>query len=200
LLGGDAMSKRKGIQLIIVLLLAATLGFTSTAAFAYWTNTSVQSNVTIEFTEEDASLIVNNTSETFVGVLVPENYVMFEGEVDKVIFTYEVNIDKTLVNEVDLIVESLNVMVGGSSDYSDLINVTINGAEEISRNDLYNSKVLITVEVTITEPIDVAEANRDGLDESLINVDNSVAAYEAIHGQTISFDLRFSVEPKENTV
>jgi hypothetical protein len=200
LLGGDAMSKRKGIQLIIVLLLAATLGFTSTAAFAYWTNTSVQSNVTIEFTEEDASLIVNNTSETFVGVLVPENYVMFEGEVDKVIFTYEVNIDKTLVNEVDLIVESLNVMVGGSSDYSDLINVTINGAEEISRNDLYNSKVLITVEVTITEPIDAAEANRDGLDESLINVDNSVAAYEAIHGQTISFDLRFSVEPKENTV
>jgi hypothetical protein len=200
LLGGDAVSKKKGIQLIIVLLLAVTLGFTSTAAFAYWTNTSVQSNVTIEFTEEDASLIVNQTNEDFVGVLVPQNYVWFEGEVDEVVFTYEVNIDKTLVTHVDLIVESMNVMVGGSSAYSDLINVTINGTEDISVNDLYNSKVLITVVVTITEPIDAAEADREGLDESLINVEDSVAAYEALHGQTIAFDLRFSVEPKENTV
>ncbi|QWB95842.1 hypothetical protein KHQ89_08000 [Mycoplasmatota bacterium] len=144
------MSKRKGIQLIIVLLLAVTLGFTSTAAFAYWTNTSVQSNVTIEFTEEDASLIVNQTNEDFEGMLVPQNYVWFAGEVDEVVFTYEVNIDKTLVTQVNLIVESINVMVGGSSAYSDLINVTINGTEDISENDLYNSKVFITVVVTIT--------------------------------------------------
>lgn len=190
------MSKRKGIQLIIVLLLAITLGFTSTAAFAYWSNSTATSNVTIDFTEEDASLIVNQTSETFEGMLVPKHYVMFEGEVEEVVVTYEVNIDKTLVNEVNLVVESLNVTVAESSTYSHLINVEINGVEDRSVNDLFNSKVLITVIVTIDEPIDAEEADMLGLDSSFVNVEDSVAAYEAIKGQTIAFDLRFSVEPK----
>ncbi|MGE4321247.1 MAG: hypothetical protein AB7E61_07345 [Acholeplasmataceae bacterium] len=191
------MSKRKGLQLIIILLLAITLGFTSTAAFAYWTSTELSSNVKIDFTEENASLVINETSDQFSGMLVPKNYAWFEGEVEEVTITYEVSVDKTLVKEVNLVVQATNVMIGDSETYGNLVNVTINGVQNVSTNDLFNSKVLVTVVVTILEPIDSEEANMKGLDESLVNVDDSVAAYEAIHGQTISFDLVFSVQPKE---
>ncbi|MFA6800929.1 MAG: hypothetical protein WCR19_02330 [Acholeplasmataceae bacterium] len=193
------MSKRKGIQLIVILLLAITLGFTSTAAFAYWTNTVVSSNVTIEFTEEEASLDVHQSSAAFEGMLVPSNYAWFEGEVEQVTIVYEISIDKTLVKEVNLVVEALNITIGGSDVYSELVNVTINGTKDKSTNDLYNSIVYVTVVVTISEPIDALEASEKGLDESLINVEDSVAAYEAIYGQTIAFDLKFSVEPKLET-
>ncbi len=189
--------KGKGVQLIIMLLLATTLGFTSTAAFAYWTNTTLQSNVEIEFTEEDANLVIEQTSNDFVGMLVPKNYAWFEGEYEEVQLVYEVNIDKTLVKEVNLLVEAINVEVGGSSEYGHLINIEINGTKDSSTNDLFNSTVLVTVVITISEPIDLEEANSLGLDESLVNVGDSVAAYEAIHGQVISFDLVFSVEPKD---
>ena len=191
------MSKRKGLQLIIILLLAITLGFTSTAAFAYWTSTELSSNVKIDFTEENASLVINETSDQFSGMLVPKNYAWFEGEVEEVTITYEVSVDKTLVKEVNLVVQATNVMIGDSETYGNLVNVTINGVQNVSTNDLFNSKVLVTVVVTILEPIDSEEANMKGLDESLVNVDDSVAAYEAIHGQTISFDLVLSVQPKE---
>lgn len=191
------MSKRKGLQLIIILLLAITLGFTSTAAFAYWTSTELSSNVKIDFTEENASLVINETSDQFSGMLVPMNYAWFEGEVEEVTITYEVSVDKTLVKEVNLVVQATNVMIGDSETYGNLVNVTINGVQNVSTNDLFNSKVLVTVVVTILEPIDSEEANMKGLDESLVNVDDSVAAYQAIHGQTISFDLIFSVQPKE---
>ncbi len=192
------MSKKKGIQLMIMLLFAVTLGFTSTAAFAYWTNNAVQSNVTINFTEEEVNLVINQTSDDFKGKLVPKNYVMFEGEVEQVVFTYDISVDKTLVKEVDLLVEAINIEVDKSSEYSHLIHVTINGVEENSVNNLFNSKVLVTVVVTIEEPIDEEEALSKGIDESFVNVDDSVKAYEAIHDKMISFDLRFSIEPKRS--
>ncbi len=190
------MSRKKGIQLMIMLLLAITLGFTSTAVFAYWTNNPVQSNVTIRFTEEEAHLVINQTSNDFIGTLVPRNYAMFEGEVEQVVFTYEISVDRTLVKEVDLLVEALNVQIGGSTEYSHLVHVNINGVDDKSINDLYNSTLYVTVIITIDEPIDEEEALSEGLDVSLINVVDSVAAYEAVHNQEISFDLKFTVEPK----
>lgn len=190
------MSTKKGIQLVVILLLAVALGFSSTAAFAYWTSSTRTSNVTIEFTEENASLIINQTSETFEGLLVPRNYALFENEVEEVSVTYEVSIDKTLVKEVNLVVEALNVMVGDSQDYSHLIKVEINGDDQKSINDLFNSTVLVTITITILEPIDQNEADMKGLDSELVNVENSQTAYDAIYGKIISFDLRFSIEQK----
>lgn len=190
------MSKRKATQLIIVLLLAITLGFTSTAAFAYWSTSDVTSNVTINFTEEDAELLVQQTSESFEGMLVPKHYVMFEGEVEQVVVTYEVGISRELINEVNLVVEALNIKINDLDTYSHLVNIEINGSEEQNVYELFNDSVLVTIVVTIDEPIDALEAEELGLDESLVNVEDSVAAYEAIHGQTITFDLAFSVEPK----
>ncbi len=190
------MSKRKATQLIIVLLLAITLGFTSTAAFAYWSTSDVTSNVTINFTEEDAELLVQQTSESFEGMLVPKHYVMFEGEVEQVVVTYEVGISRELINEVNLVVEALNIKINDLDAYSHLVNIEINGSEEQNVYELFNDSVLVTIVVTIDEPIDALEAQELGLDESLVNVEDSVAAYEAIHGQTITFDLAFSIEPK----
>jgi len=190
------VSKRKATQLIIVLLLAITLGFTSTAAFAYWSTSDVTSNVTINFTEENAELLVEQTSESFEGMLVPKHYVMYEGEVEQVEVTYEVEISRELINEVNLVVEALNIKINDLDTYSHLVNIEINGSEEQNVYELFNDTVLVTIIVTIDEPIDALEAEELGLDESLVNVEDSVAAYEAIHGQTITFDLAFSIEPK----
>jgi hypothetical protein len=177
-------------------MLIIGLGFTSSAAFAYWNDVSRLSNLVIEFQGEDATLVVQQTSEAFVGQLVPEGYVYFDGEVDQVIFQYDVSVDKTLVNSMNLIVEATDIKIGGLTDYEQLVDIQIGNGNRYFVNELFNSVVTITVTVRLLEPIDSAEAVDRGLGESRANVEDSVLAYEAIKGETISFTLSFRVEPK----
>lgn len=191
------MKSSRSIQYIVIVLLVAALGFTSSAAVAYWNDVRQVSNVVVNFDDEEAELLIDQTSEDFTETLVPQYYDIFEGQTDEAEFTYTVAVDKTLVKEVNLIVEAINIRIGDSDTYANLIHVTINGNDGYHVNNLFNSAVLITVVVTIDEPIDAEEANERGLDESYVNVEDSVAAYEAIKGETISFTLSFTVEPKE---
>jgi hypothetical protein len=187
---------RKSLQLVVIIMLIIGLGFTSSAAFAYWNDVSRLSNLVIEFQGEDATLVVQQTSEAFVGQLVPEGYVYFDGEVDQVIFQYDVSVDKTLVNSMNLIVEATDIKIGGLTDYEQLVDIQIGNGNRYFVNELFNSVVTITVTVRLLEPIDSAEAVDRGLGESRANVEDSVLAYEAIKGETISFTLSFRVEPK----
>ena len=191
------MKPRRSVQYVVIVLLLAALGFTSSAAIAYWNDVQNVSNVVVNFSDEEAELLIEQTSADFTGTLVPQYYDIFEGQTDEAVFTYTVSIDKTLVKEVNLIVEAINVKIGDSEDYVDLVHVTINGNDGYHVNNLFNSEVVITVVVTIDEPIDLDEANMRGLDESLVNVEDSVAAYEAVKGEIISFTISFTVEPKE---
>lgn len=191
------MNSRRGIQYIVIVLLIAALGFTSSAAIAYWNDVKQVSNVVVNFSDEEAQLLIEQTSEDFMGTLVPQYYDIFEGQTDEAVFTYTVAVDKTLVKEVNLIVEAINVKIGDSDLYTDLIHITINGNDGYHVNNLFNSAVTITVVVTIEEPIDAEEANMRGLDESFVNVEDSVAAYEAMKGEIINFTMSFKVEPKE---
>ncbi len=192
------MYPRRSIQYLVIVLLVAALGFTSSAVVAYWNDVKNVSNVVVNFDDEEAKLLIEQTSEDFTGTLVPQYYDLFEGQFDEAVFTYTVSVDKTLVKEVNLIVEAINVQIGDSYDYADLVHITINADDGYHVNNLFNSEVTIVVVVTIEEPIDLEEANMRGLDESLVNVENSVAAYEAIKGEIISFTLSFTVEPKES--
>lgn len=172
------------------------LGFTSTAAFAYWTDVSTLSNLVIEFQGEDVNLVVQETSQAFEGKLVPEGYVYFEGEVDQVVFQYDVSVDKTLVSSMNLIVEAIDVKIGGFEDYEQLVDIQIGNGERYFVNELFNSTVTITITVRLLEPIDEQEALNRDLGEDRINVEDSVSAFEAINGETISFTISFRVQPK----
>ena len=190
------MGRRKFLPIVIIIILMIALGFTSTAAFAYWTDVSTLSNLVIEFQGEDVNLVVQQTSQAFEGKLVPEGYVYFEGEVDQVTFQYDVSVDKTLVNSMNLIVEAIDVKIGGFEDYEHLVDIQIGNGDRYFVNELYNSTVTVTITVRLLEPIEEQEALNRGLSSERINVEDSISAFEAINGATISFTISFRVQPK----
>ncbi len=190
------MAGKRYLPIIIIIMLMIALGFTSTAAFAYWTDVSQLSNVVIEFEPEDANLIIEDTHQTFTGMLVPEGYIYFDGEVDQVIFTYDVNVDKTLVKSMNLIVEAIDIKIDGLEDYEHLVDIQIGNGNRYLVDELFNSTLTITIVTKLLEPIDAAEATARGFGEERINVDDSEVAYSAVKGKTINFTIRFSVEPR----
>lgn len=189
---------RKIVPIVIIILLIVALGFTSTAAFAYWQDVSRVGNVVIRFDGEDANLIVEQVSDEFNGRLVPEGFVFFEGEVEEVVFEYEVRIDKELVQTMNLIVEANDVKIGETDEYAHLVDVQVGLAKDKFEYEIFNSIVTVRVVVKIQEPIDSAEAIERDLDPSLVNVEDSEAAYNFIKGETISFKINFSVTPRES--
>jgi hypothetical protein len=124
---------------------------------------------------------------------VPEGKAFFIGQYEEASFTYSVSVDKELVKSVNLIVEASDILIGGSSEYAHLVEITINGTKDLHINELFNSAVEVVVVVKLIEPLDESEVD----DPNDANVEDSVAAYEAIKGQDLSFTLSFSVEPKE---
>jgi len=177
-------------------MLIIALGFTSSAAFAYWTDISSLSNLVVVFEGEDASLVIQETSSAFEGKLIPKGYVYFEGEVDQVVFQYDVSVDKTLVNSMNLVVQASDIKIGGLVDYEHLVDIQIGDGDRYLVNELFNSVVTITITVRLLEPIDAAEAAARGLGGEEVNVENSVIAFDAINGEAISFTISFRVEPK----
>ena len=184
------------VPVVIIILLVIALGFTSTAAFAYWQDVSRVGNVVIRYDGEDANLIVEQVSAEFTGRLVPEGYIFFEGEVDEVTFEYEVSIDKTLVQTMNLVVEAIEVKIGETDEYGHLVDVQVGPAKDEFEYEIFNSVVTVRITVRLLEPIDEAEAVERGLDLGLVNVDDSEAAYNIIRGETISFKINFSVTPR----
>jgi hypothetical protein len=187
---------KKSIPYLIITMLVIALGFTSSAAFAYWQDVSQIGNVVIRFEGEDASLVVEAQHDEFTGRLVPEGRVYVVGEVDQVVFEYDVSVDKTLVQSMNLIVEAKDVLIGESDEYSHLVDISIGNAKDYFVNELFNTVVTITIIVRLLEPIDHDEAVEKGLDLELVNVDDSQLAYNTIKGENISFTISFRVEPK----
>jgi hypothetical protein len=178
---------------MIIILLIIGLAFTSTAAVAYWNDVNTNSNVVIEFGGEQANLQIVESGDSFTGTLVPDGKAFFIGEYEEATFTYTVSVDKELVQSVNLIVEAIEIQIGGSTEYAHLVEIIINGTKDLHTNELFNSDVEITVLVRLIEPLDLSEVENP----EDANVEDSVAAYNAIKGEDLSFTLSFSVEPKE---
>jgi hypothetical protein len=198
--GGENLTGSKIVPIIIIIMLSIGLVFTSSAAVAYWRDIREVGNVVIRFEREDANLVVDELHETFSGMLVPKGYVNFVGEVEEVEFIYEVYLDKTLVQTMNLRVVATEIKIDDKTDYAHLVQITINNQESEFVGELFNTKVLVRVVVRLLEPIDLDEAVERGLDLDLVNVDDSKAAFHAIKGQTISFKISFSVETREAQV
>ncbi len=192
------MSGRKTVPYIIIIVLLIALGFTSTAAFAYWQDVERVGNVVIRFDGEDAELKADLTSDEFTGMLVPEGYIYFDGEVDYVEFEYDVYLTRALVQSMNLVIEAIDIKIDDEVTYGHLVEINIQNQGDLFVGELFNSTVKITVIVRLLEPIDQEEAIERGLDPSLVNVDDSRQAYDDIKGKTISFSLSFRVEPRSS--
>lgn len=189
---------RKAVPYIVIIILLIALGFTSTAAFAYWQDVSQIGNVIIRFDGEDAELRAELTSDDFTGRLVPEGHVYFVGEVDYVEFEYDVYLTRNLVQSMNLVIRAIDVKIDDQTTYAHLVDIRIQNQGDQFVGELFNSVVKIKVVVRLIEPIDEAEAIEKGLDPSRVNVVNSRQAYDDIKGKTISFALSFGVEPRNN--
>lgn len=188
------------IQLGILALLIVGFVFTVSSAFAYWQEVTVSNTVDVVVIEEGAELIVDDLSD--IGEdrqLVPEGNRFYTSDVDEVEFSYNVGISRELINTVNLHARAVDITIGGDDTYAHLVNINIMGQGDTATTDLYNDMVTVTAIVTLTEPIDEAEASLIGLDSERVNVDDSVLAYESIKGETIEFTLAFSLSSKEES-
>ena len=194
-MGVMVLKKISAINLVVILILLLALGFTTTLAIKYWKEVSKLGNVTITIgTDEDIEMNVVKISPTFSGVLVPEGYAYFEGEVDQVLFEYSVSLDKVLIKTMNLLVEAIDIKIDGKTKYAHLVEVTIE--EEVGKKeiDFLNETVTINIVVKLLEPVDANEALETG---KLANVENGELAFQEIKGKQIEFVLRFNIEPKE---
>ena len=149
----------------IMLVLFTSIGVT----YAYWDYLSTnQSEVVI--VGEGTNIVLEVEAVAPVGkTLVPENVVLGLNDVDNVVLTYNVKLDKELTENLNLSVLATDILIGGESTYSYLVNIDI----VMANNLLNNSNVLVTVTVTLTEP-------------------ETYEIYEIIKNGEITFDLMFS--------
>jgi hypothetical protein len=186
---------RRTIQLATLGFLFIGFLFTTTSAFAYWQEVTVTRDVEIVRIGEPVQILVTDINENLDGVnLVPEGYMIAVGDVEQVQFQYEVGVSRELLTTVLLHVSTVDVLINNDDTYSHLVDIDIMGFGNSATLDLYNETITITITVRLIEPIDAAEAIERGLDASLVNVEDSVLAYETIRGQTITFALEFLLE------
>lgn len=158
------MFKRLFAALLVVLLLGGTA-----FAFSYWDNLSQQEQETINI-GEGVTLTVSAVAEVPAGkYLVPAGVVLKANDVESVVLTYNVKLDLAAVTALDLSVVESNVLIGGASTYSSLVNIDIS----LASATVNDSDVLVTVTVTLDEPATQAE-------------------YDAIENGAITFDLTFT--------
>jgi len=186
------MTRQRKIQLAIVLFLFIGLLFTTTSAFSYWREVTISNDVEIITIGEPIDLVVTDLNTTPEAVnLVPSGYAIVVGDVESQTLTYQVGVSRELLNTVNLLVSKGEVLIGGDATYGHLIQLNIMSMGENATLDLFNDTITITIVVTLLEPIDEAEAIEKGLDLS------PVEAYNAIKGQTVSFELLFELTNKE---
>lgn len=158
------MFKKVFAAVLVALLLGGTV-----LAYSWWDNLSQTGSETVEV-GEGVTLQVNAVATVPTGkVLVPAGVVMKANDLDEIVLTYNVNLDQEALSALNLSVTSSNVLIGGSSTYSDLVNINIVQASPT----VNSSNVLVTVTVTLSEPA-------------------TVEAYNAIINETITFTLNFT--------
>lgn len=155
---------KKIIVILIILILLIGTG----TAYAYWENSN---SITTETIDVGYGLTLEMEALAKVPegkILVPAGEAIRDNDIEEVVLTYTVNITEETSKELDLLVEVNNILIGGDSTYSDLVNIEI----EQDSDTVNNSSVLITVTVTILEP-------------------STYEIYSQIVNQNISFTINF---------
>lgn len=193
------MLSRGVIQLATVLFLLIGFIFTSASALSYWREVTVSRDVELVTIGEPVEIIIEDLNDhTNLQQLVPMGYVMTVGETEEVVLEYQVSVSRELLNTVDLIVNVDNILINNDTTYSHLVEFDVMGFGEEAKLDLFNSALLITVRVRLTEPIDLDEAIDNDWSTDLVNVVDSQEAFLQLKGQAIKFTLSFELQTKEN--
>lgn len=156
--------------------------------------------IACEPTELDEGITVSDTPYlvyVYIGndaddsVLVPAGKAMAVNDVESVTLTYEISPFSEEVPEGFIRVEAINVLIDGSEDYAHLVQVTIVDEIDMKLLPILNETMTVEIIVELLEPIDEQEAIENGYDLSLVNVEDSTVACEAIVGKVITFDISF---------
>ena len=188
----------KAVRAGTLFFLLVGLSFTTTSAFAFWKEVTVTREVEIAQIGEPIEILITDLSDGNDGLyLVPKGYAIAVGDVERIELHYDIGVSRELLNQVILRITTDDILIGDDDTYSHLVKITVMGTEDGIDLELFNDTITITVIVELLEPIDMDEAIAKGLDIELVNVEDSVRAYEEIKGKTISFVMGFELVKKE---
>lgn len=191
------MSSGKTMQLGILALFIIGFSLSVSFAFAFWQDTTVTNTVDVIVVREGIALEITDLNQQLAErQLVPQGHQMFVGDVEVVTLSYNVGISRELINAVNLHIFAENITIAGDDTYAHLVDINIMTQGDAAMVDLFNETITITLTVRLYEPIDEQEAMVKNLDPDVINVTNGQAAYQAIAGQDIVFNLRFELSNK----
>lgn len=155
-------------KLVAVILLAILMAGSS-IAYSWWDQLSQNQTEIIQI-GEGVTLTVNAVATVPADkVLVPVGSVLKTNDVDQIDLTYNVKLDQSIINDLNLNVDATNIQIGGLTTYADLVNISISQASS-TVNDV---DVFVTVSVSISMP-------------------ESQTVYDEIRNSSITFDLLIS--------
>lgn len=161
--------KRKLFLSIFTLVIAfvSTVGVT----YAFWNTLQKETQEVITISEGD-TLTLEEVLKP-LGTLIPEGHTPSVGEVNEVVLTYNLKVNQKAVegDNVLLKVQVTDVLIGGVDTHIGLLNFVITG----DNIDIGITENLVTIKVTLTEPIDETQ-------------------YNEIINQEISFKVVFTIE------
>jgi hypothetical protein len=154
---------------IFAVILLAILMAGSSMAYAWWDQLSQDQTETLQI-GEGVTLTVNAVATAPADkVLVPVGAILKTNDVNQIDLTYNVKLDQSITNDLDLSVVASNIQIGGLATYADLVNISISQSSA-TVNDV---DVLITVSVSISMP-------------------ETQTIYDEIKNSPITFDLTIS--------
>lgn len=154
-------------KIVAIIIIAILLVGTGTA-FAYWetSNQKVEETLSVGY---GISLEVEAEATVPDGkLLVPVGESLRDNDIEEVVLTYNTKTSETITEGLNLDITASNILIGGLSTYSDLVNIDI---EQVS-STVNSSDILVTVTVTILEP-------------------STYEIYSQIVNQNITFTLTF---------
>ena len=155
-------------KIVIAIALLFVVGGSS-LAYAWWDSLDKTQSETLSIGQGVTLRVAAVATAPAGKVLVPADAVLKADDVTSIVLTYNVDLDLTVVDPLDLSVTATNVEVGGSTANASLVNISISQ----SSATVNDADVLVTVTVTLSQPADFA-------------------TYVAVINKTISFDLLFA--------
>ena len=162
--------KRKSLFALIALVILSGVSAVS-GTYAYWNTLQEVKGVTQTIGEGIHQTVQVNASAQAGKTLVPAGHaVPSDNQVEEVVFTYFVNLNRTVAAPLTFNVVKSNVLIGEDATHAGLVIISIDAPATLVDTTLKT----VTVKVTLTEPADQT-------------------AYNAIINQNITFNLTFTV-------
>ena len=194
-------------KFLVAALLLLMIGSTS-LAFAWWDRLSQEETEQTLDMGYGVRLVLENETTKNQGVLVPVGsfYAAVDGYTTEYVFTYELNLEEDL-DDFDLVIDITDLKIGGveydqAHDVHGPLNVVISTTQgafvvneiyaneitgpetKLRLNEVLQGNGVVTITLTFSLQNHVEDADFEG---------DLVAAYKALAGKEISFDIAFEV-------